>query len=113
MGQARNEQLRKRFPKQMLNVLRDVRNESSSTESNPSVAQIKTEEPVFPCKAYVQVFKELDIHLYKSGPHCTLNPFLPDCKTTFSGIFFAFFIFIFKFLRPKHDCYAKFTSCSA
>ena len=40
------------------------------------------------------------------------HPFLPDCKTTFSWIFFTFFYAIFKFLRPEHDCYAKFTPCS-
>ena len=36
---------------------------------NPT--QIKTEEPVFQCKAckaYVQVLNKLEIHLYKSGP---------------------------------------------
>ena len=38
-----------------------------------------------------------------------LNPFLPECKTTFSLIFFYD---IFKLLRPEHNCYAKFTSCS-
>ena len=42
----------------------------------------------------------------------TFNPFLPDCKTTFSWIFKIFLYAIFKFLRSEHDCYAKFTSCS-
>ena len=32
-------------------------------------------------------------------------------KHLFPG-FFTFFNAIFKFLRPEHDCYAKFTSCS-
>ena len=40
-----------------------------------------------------------------------LNAFLPDCKTTLSGIF-TFFYANFKFSRPEHDCYAKFTSYS-
>ena len=26
--------------------------------------------------------------------------------------FFPFFFFLYKFLRPEHDCYAKFASCS-
>ena len=39
----------------------------------------------------------------------SINPFLPDCKTTFSRIF-TFFYAIFKLLRPEHDCYGKFTS---
>ena len=46
---------------------------------------------------------------------CTLciNPFLPEvtAKQLFPG-FFTFFYAIFKFLRPEHDCNAKFTSCS-
>ena len=41
-------------------------------------------------------------------PNSVINPFLPECKTTFSQIFYA----IFKFLKPEHDCYVKFTSCS-
>ena len=40
-----------------------------------------------------------------------INPFLPDCKTTFSWIFYIFYA-ILKLLRPEHDFYAKFTSCS-
>ena len=40
-----------------------------------------------------------------------INPFLPDCKTAFSRIF-TFLYTILKFLRPEHDCYAKFPSCS-
>ena len=32
-------------------------------------------------------------------------------KQLFPG-FFTFFYAIFSFLRPEHDCYAKFTSCS-
>ena len=40
-----------------------------------------------------------------------LNPFLPDCKTSFSRIFYIFYA-IFKFSRPERDCYAKFTFCS-
>ena len=32
-------------------------------------------------------------------------------KQFFPGFFISFF-FIFPFLRPEHDCYAKFTSCS-
>ena len=32
-------------------------------------------------------------------------------KQLFPG-FFPFFYAIFKYLRPEHDCYAKFTSCS-
>ena len=42
----------------------------------------------------------------------TFNPFLPDWKTGFSQIFVRFFYAIFKFLRPEHDCHAKFASCS-
>ena len=41
----------------------------------------------------------------------SINPFLPDCKATFSWIFYIFYA-IFKFLRPEHNCYAKFTSYS-
>ena len=40
-----------------------------------------------------------------------INPFLPDCKTSFSRIFYIF-LCNFEFSRPEHDCYAKFTSCS-
>ena len=40
-----------------------------------------------------------------------LNPVHPDCKTIFSRIFYIFLLYL-KFLRPEHDCYAKFTSCS-
>ena len=36
-------------------------------------------------------------------------PFHPDCKIV---TFFFIFRFIFLFLRPMHDCYVKFTSCS-
>ena len=32
-------------------------------------------------------------------------------KQLFPGLF-TFFYLIFQFLRPEHDCYAKFTSCS-
>ena len=35
----------------------------------------------------------------------------PTAKQLFPG-FFTFFFAIWTFLRPKHDCYAKFTSCS-
>ena len=38
----------------------------------------------------------------------SFNPFYPDCKTIFSRILKHFF-FIFPFLRPEHDCYARFT----
>ena len=34
----------------------------------------------------------------------TINPFLPDCKTSFSQFFFTFFCAILKFSRPEHDC---------
>ena len=33
-------------------------------------------------------------------------------KQLFPGFVFTFFYAIFKLLRPEHDCYAKFTSCS-
>ena len=39
-----------------------------------------------------------------------INPFL-TAKQLFPR-FFTFFNAIFKFSRPEHDCYAKFTSCS-
>ena len=47
-------------------------------------------------------------HLCTSHAIIPLNP---DCKTTFFRIFYIF-LCNFKFLRPEHDCYAKFTSCS-
>ena len=48
--------------------------------------------------------------------HCDLWCQLPTSRLVsvcvfFSG-FFSFFYAIFKFLRPEHDCYANFTSCS-
>ena len=49
---------------------------------------------------------------FESSPPLYINPFLPDCKTTFFRIFYIFSMPFFLFLRPEHDCYAKFTSCS-
>ena len=35
--------------------------------------------------------------LKKMNPACTLNPFLPDCKTTFSRIYYIFLCYFFNF----------------
>ena len=49
--------------------------------------------------------------VYTVSTVCDVNPFLPDCKTTFSRVLYIFLCY-FYILRPEHDCYAKFTSCS-
>ena len=45
------------------------------------------------------------------NPLIPLIPLIPGCKATFSHILYIILCY-FKFLRPEHDCYAKFTSCS-
>ena len=48
----------------------------------------------------------LTLHLRAKKIH-----FFLAAKQHFPG-FFTFFYAIFKFLRPEHNCYEKFTSCS-
>ena len=56
-------------------------------------------------KHFVLCLKGLGISI-RSLTHSFLT-----AKQLFPG-FFTFFSAIFKILRPEHDCYAKFTSCS-
>ena len=51
----------------------------------------------------------------ESRRHIIVNPLTHSfltAKDLFTRFFFTFFYAIFKFLRPEHDCYARFTSCS-